>query len=331
MIIKNNELQKLKATKCNLYLLYGENRGFKNQFIYENLSLEFKKNIFKYNENEVFNDYKDFMTSILNKSFFEEKKLYIISNVTEKILVLIEDFISSNIEDITIIIVASILDKRSKLRNFFEKEKNTICIPFYSDQNRTLSFLASNFFKEKKISISQEVINFLVERCRGDRSNLNNEMNKIYNYAYEKSKVSFDEVYKITNLAENYSVNELIDNCLAKNKKRISAILNQNNFSDEDCILILRTMLNKSKRILKIKKEINDVRNIDSIISSFKPPIFWKDKEIVKTQIMNWDAIEIENLIYKINDIEFIVKKNTINTLNIVSDFILNTSSRPNN
>ena len=331
MIIKNNELQKLKATKCNLYLLYGENRGFKNQFIYENLSLEFKKNIFKYNENEVFNDYKDFMTSILNKSFFEEKKLYIISNVTEKILVLIEDFISSNIEDITIIIVASILDKRSKLRNFFEKEKNTICIPFYSDQNRTLSFLASNFFKEKKISISQEVINFLVERCRGDRSNLNNEMNKIYNYAYEKGKVSFDEVYKITNLAENYSVNELIDNCLAKNKKRISAILNQNNFSDEDCILILRTMLNKSKRILKIKKEINDVSNIDSIISSFKPPIFWKDKEIVKTQIMNWDAIEIENLIYKINDIEFIVKKNTINTLNIVSDFILNTSSRPNN
>ena len=331
MIIKNNELQKLKATKCNLYLLYGENRGFKNQFIYENLSSEFKKNIFKYNENEVFNDYKDFMTSILNKSFFEEKKLYIISNVSEKILVLIQDFISSNIEDITIIIVASILDKRSKLRNFFEKEKNTICIPFYSDQNRTLSFLASNFFKEKKISISQEVINFLVERCRGDRSNLNNEMNKIYNYAYEKGKVSFDEVYKITNLAENYSVNELIDNCLAKNKKRISAILNQNNFSDEDCILILRTMLNKSKRILKIKKEINDVRNIDSIISSFKPPIFWKDKEIVKTQIMNWDAIEIENLIYKINDIEFIVKKNTINTLNIVSDFILNTSSRPNN
>ena len=331
MIIKNNELQKLKAANCNLYLLYGENRGFKNQFIYENLSSEFKENIFKYNESEIFNDYNDFISSILNKSFFEEKKLYIISNVTEKILVLIEDFISSNIEDITIIIVASILDKRSKLRNFFEKEKNTICIPFYSDQNRTLSFLASNFFKEKKISISQEVINFLVERCRGDRSNLNNEMNKIYNYAYEKSKVSFDEVYKITNLAENYSVNELIDNCLAKNKKRISAILNQNNFSDEDCILILRTMLNKSKRILKIKKEINDVRNIDSIISSFKPPIFWKDKEIVKTQIMNWDAIEIENLIYKINDIEFIVKKNTINTLNIVSDFILNTSSKPNN
>ncbi len=330
MIIKNNELQKLKATKCNLYLLYGENRGFKSQFIYENLSLEFKENIFKYYESEVFNNYKDFISSILNKSFFEEKKLYIISNVSEKILKFVEDFTASNVEDITIVIVASILDKRSKLRNFFEKEKKAICIPFYSDQNRSLSLLASNFFKEKKISISQEVINFLVERCRGDRSNLSNEMTKIHNYAYEKGKVSFDEVFKITNLAENYSVNELIDNCLAKNKKRIIAILNQNNFSDEDCILILRTMLNKSKRILKIKKEIKDVNSIDSTISSFKPPIFWKDKEIVKTQIMNWGAIEIENLIYKINDIEFIVKKNAINALNIVSDFILNTSNEPN-
>ena len=331
MIIKNNELQKLKATKCNLYLLYGENRGFKNQFIYENLSSEFKENIFKYNESEILNDYNDFISNILNKSFFEEKKLLIISNVSEKILKLVEDFISSNIEDIKIIFVASILDKRSKLRNFFEKEKNTICIPFYSDQNRTLSFLASSFFKQKKISISQEVINFLVERCRGDRSNLNNEMNKIYHYAFEKGKVSFEEVFKITNLAENFSINELIDNCLAKNKRKISAILNQNNFSDDDCILILRTMLNKSKRILKIKKEMNNIKNVDTIIATYKPPIFWKDKEIVKTQIMNWDAIEIENLIYKINDVEFIVKSNTSNTLNIVSDFILNTSNKINN
>ena len=156
-------------------------------------------------------------------------------------------------------------------------------------------------------------------------------MNKIYHYAFEKGKVSFEEVFKITNLAENFSVNELIDNCLAKNKKRISAILNQNNFSDDDCILILRTMLNKSKRILKIKKEINNIKNVDTIISAYKPPIFWKDKEIVKTQIMNWDSVEIENLIYKINDIEFVVKNNTSNTLNIVSDFILNTSNKLNN
>ena len=331
MIIKNNELHKFKATKCNLYLLYGENRGFKNQFINDTLSIDFKDNIFKYEENEVLSDYNNFITSILNRSFFEDKKLYIISNASDKIIKLVEDFISSNIKDVKMVFIASILDKRSKLRNFFEKEKKTVCVPFYSDQNNTLSFLATNYFKEKKISISQEVINFLVERCRGDRSNLNNEMNKIYNFAYKNGKVSFEEVFKITNLAENYSVNELIDNCLAKNQKRISTIINQNNFSNDDCILILRTMLNKSKRILKIKKELKIDNNVDRAISTYKPTIFWKDKEIVKTQLMNWNAYDIENLIYKINDIEYLVKYNTMNTFNIVSDFIFDISNKTNN
>ena len=108
----------------------------------------------------------------------------------------------------------------------------------------------------------------------------------------------------------------------------MSFILNQNNFSNDDCILILRTMLNKSKRILKIKKELNGNNSIDSVISSFKPPIFWKDKQIVKAQLMNWRSEDIENLIYKINNIEFLVKKNTINSLNIVSDFILVEANR---
>ena len=103
--------------------------------------------------------------------------------------------------------------------------------------------------------------------------------------------------------------------------------MNQNNFSDEDCILILRTMLNKSKRILKIKEELNYNDNIEAIISSYKPTIFWKDKNIVKKQLMNWNYKNIEKLIYKINDIEITIKKNSINSLNIVSDFIINESN----
>jgi len=328
MIIKNNELEKLKSTKNKLFLLYGENKGFKNQFIEENLVSNFNENIFKYDESEIINNYDKFISDILNKSFFENKKLFIISNVSEKILKLIEEFISLNITDISIIIKTGILDKKSKLRNFFEKDKNTVCIPFYSDENKSLNNIANNFFLKKKISVSQEAINFLVERCSGDRDNLQNELTKIDNYASEKGKISLDEICKLTNLAENYSVNELIDNCLAKNKKKMSFILNQNNFSNDDCILILRTMLNKSKRILKIKKELNVNNSIDSVISSFKPPIFWKDKQIVKAQLMNWRSEDIENLIYKINNIEFLVKKNTINSLNIVSDFILVEANR---
>ena len=114
---------------------------------------------------------------------------------------------------------------------------------------------------------------------------------------------------KLTNLAENYSVFELSDNYLAKNSKKVSNILNENNYSSEDCILIIRTILSKSKRLLRIRNEIENNQNIDQVISSFKPPIFWKEKEIVKKQAQSWSTSEIKEIIFKINDLEALVKK----------------------
>ena len=133
-----------------------------------------------------------------------------------------------------------------------------------------------------------------------------------------------EDVQKLTNLAENYSVFELSDNYLAKNSKKISHILNENNYNSDDCILILRTILNKSKRLLKLKNELNKNKNIDLVLSSFRPPIFWKEKEIVKKQIQSRSNEEVKKIIYKINDLELIIKKNSTNSLNFVSDFILN-------
>ncbi len=113
---------------------------------------------------------------------------------------------------------------------------------------------------------------------------------------------------------------------MSKNIKKINKILNENNFSVDDCILIVRTLLIKSKRLLEIKKMNNSNLNIEQIISNYKPPIFWKDKEIVKNQASKWSQKEAEKLIYKIHDIELMVKKNYYNSLNIISDFILNTA-----
>ena len=129
---------------------------------------------------------------------------------------------------------------------------------------------------------------------------------------------------KLTNLAENYSVFELSDNYLAKNSKKVSNILNENNYSSEDCILIIRTILSKSKRLLRIRNEIENNQNIDQVISSFKPPIFWKEKEIVKKQAQSWSTSEIKEIIFKINDLEAFVKKNTVNSMLFVSNFISN-------
>jgi len=323
MIIKNNELLKLKATKNKLYLLYGENKGFKDQFIKENLAYNFNENIFKYEEKEILDDYNNFISSILNKSFFENKKLLIIFNVSDKILKLVEELISSNISDIEIVFNSGILDKKSKLRNFFEKEKKIICVPFYADSNQTLNSIALKFFKKKNIYISQQTINLLIERCRGNRENLNNELEKIENFSKSEKKINSEDVLKLTNLAENYNVTELTDNCLAKNIKKTTNILNENHYSTEDCILVTRTLLIKAKRLLKLQEEIDNNKSIEEVVANFKPPIFWKDKEIVKKQIANWPLKKIKNMIININNIELLIKKNYANSLNILSDFII--------
>ena len=113
--------------------------------------------------------------------------------------------------------------------------------------------------------------------------------------------------------------------------KIVVNILNENNYSLEDCIIIIRTFLMKAKRLLKLSQESKDKKNIDDIISSFKPPIFWKDKEIVKQQMKSWSYENVGNLIYKINEIEYLIKKNSSNSINILSNFIIEQTLRTNN
>ena len=331
MIIKNYELNKLRNSNIKLYLLYGENEGHKNEAINEYFILKFEKNIYRYEEDEILKNYDSFVSNLLNKSFFEEEKIIIISRGSDKILKLVEEVVNNKIEDIKLVINCGLLDKKSKIRTFFEKNKNTICIPFYADELKTLKYLANDFFKKKKISISQETVNYLIERSKGDRINLKNELIKIENFSNNKSKISTEELLKLTNLAENYSVSELIDNCLSKNSKKTVNILNENNYSTEDCILIIRTMLMRAKRLLKLQEKLEETKNIEETISAFKPSIFWKDKEIVKEQIKNWNIKDTKKLIYKINEIEILIKKNSSNSLHIISDFILNSSSKFNN
>ena len=330
MIVKSFELTKINLIKNHFFLLYGENEGHKKQIIEEKFKKLYSRGIFYYDENEILQNKEVFLNNILSKSFFEKDKLIIITRVTDKIKNIIEDILEKKIEDLVIVLNAGILEKKSKLRTLFEKEKEIICIPFYDDNNQTLSTLVNKFFKDNKLPISQQSINLIVQRCRGDRLNLNNELEKIKSFSTNKKRITTEELLKLTNLAENYSVSELIDSCLAKNKKKIAHILNENNYSLEDCILIIRTFLIKSKRLLKLRKEIKNNKNIDEVISSFKPPIFWKDKEVVKQQIKNRSYSNIESLIYKINEIELLIKKRSINSINIISNFIIEQSTQNN-
>jgi len=331
MIIKSFELNKINVKSSNFYLFYGENEGYKNEAIEKIFNINISKNIYRYEEKEILDNFESFFESIQSKSFFEKEKLIIISRVSDKIKNIIEEIIEKNIEDIKIILNSGILEKKSKLRSLFEKNKNIICVPFYADSNQTLSKIINNFFREKKIIVSQEKINLLIDRCRGNRQNLRNELDKIDSFVKNKKNINIDQIMKLTNLAENYNVSELIDSYLAANFKKTINILNENNFSIEDCMLITRTLLVKSKRLYKLLLEINNNKSIEEAISSFNPPIFWKDKEIVKQQINNWSLSRTENLIYKTNELELLIKKNSYNSINILSDFIINQPNRISN
>jgi len=322
MIIKSFEIKDKKNS--NYFLFYGENQGYKTQVIKDEFESKNKESIYRYEENEILNNKEIFFSNLFTKSFFENEKLIIINRATDKIRELIEEIIEKNIDGIIVILNSNSLEKKSKLRSLFEKSKIAICVPFYEDNNQTLSAITTQFFRNNKILISQQIINLIVSRCRGDRQNLNNELEKIKNYSQNRNKVEIQDIMKLTNLAENFSVSELVDSCLSKNKRKTINVLNENNYSPDDCVLIIRTFLIKTKRLVRLCKEQVRIKNLDETIITFKPPIFWKDKETIKQQIKSWSYSQAKALTYEINEIELLIKKYPHNSFNILSNFIIN-------
>ena len=331
MILKSFELNKLKLEDYNFYLFYGDNEGLKEDTIKNFFLKKYQNKIHRYEEKEILDNIDDFYNNVFTKSFFDNEKLIIINRVTDKIREIIEELIEKKTEDIQFILNSKNLEKKSTLRKLFEKQKSIVCIPFYEDNNQTLNSIINLFFRNKKIPISQQLINVLVERSRGDRKNLNNELEKIENFSLNKKNLSIQEIIKLTNLADNYSASELVDHSLAKNTRKTVTILGENNYSDEDNIIIIRTLLAKLKRLVKIYELVDEKNNIEQAISACKPPIFWKDKPLVIQQIRSWKKDGLEQLIYKTNEIELLVKKNSALAKNILADFIINNSKKTNN
>ena len=323
MILKSFNLNTSKILSFKVVLLYGNNLGLKQETIQNHFIQDFEGQITKIDESQILENLNDFIESIMNQSLFEEKKLIIISGVTNKIHKFLDEYLEKNIEDTKILLNSENLDKKSKLRLRFEKEKNLACVPFYEDSVQSLSSFANNFLSKKNIKISREIINLVVERARGDRANLKNELEKIEVLSITRKNISTEDVLKLTNLAENYDIFELVNNYLSKNKKKVSKIINENNFINEDCVIIIRTLLSRSKRLLELKKKEKINSNKEQVIMSFKPPIFWKEKDIVKIQMSEWSEEEIKNKIYELTDLEILVKSNT-SGINLVSDFVNN-------
>lgn len=330
MIIKNFELDKIDIKNFNLFLFYGDNQGFKDEIV-EKICQQ--KNLKKtlYFEKEVLSNTENFLNSISTKSFFENEKIIVIKNATDKLKEMINDIYELQNPDITVILISDLLDKKSKLRNFFEKTNNVICIPFYPDEHKDLNMIANNFFKKKDIKISQQTINLIIDRANQSRQHLNNELQKIENFALNKKEIKDVDIIKLTNLGKNYEISELVETCLAKNQNKLLKIMNENHFSNEDVILILRIFLIKTKRLLNLALNSKPNKNFDEAISKFRPPIFWKEKPYVKQQLINWSESKLKKLINDINEIELLSKKNSQISQSLLLNFIFESSKTFNN
>lgn len=325
MILKSNEKTKIQKTTNNIFLFYGQNRALKNELI-KCLTKKDQAKII-YEEIDILNKPELFYDEIFSKSFFETSKLIIINRSSDKIHNIIEDLLEKNVSDVIIILDAGLLEKKSKLRKLFEKDKSLICIPFYEDNKATLLGIANNFFSKKNIKISYQNINLLVDKSKGDRKNLENELEKIEIFLTYKKTINTEDLNKLINLRNPHGFDEIADQLLAKNKLQLFKILNENILSDEDNISIIRTLLYKTKRLKTILENLRFNKNIDEIVSSYKPPIFWKDKDIIKQQIKKNSLDQVKILVKKINNLELLFKKNSMLPGKLLSNFILEQSN----
>ena len=316
MIIKSYEIK--KNTKnflgCNFYLLYGENIGLKNDikdFIKTTINQKDDKleSISLY-ENDIINNEENFYNTICSGSLFSNKKIVTVFEATDKIVKRVNDVFDKKLENVFLIIFSGILEKKSKLRNFFETSKETFCIPCYLDSEKDLEIIAQSELRKNNIFLSRESLNLLIEKANADRNNLRNEIEKIKSYSMNKKNLDLDEIKSLINFSGDYKSDILINECLSGNILQYKKIISEFYVNTVNLILLLRILSNKVQRLLKIKEQENNSNNIDAIIAVSKPPIFWKEKPIVKKQLSVWTLDELKKVITGINRIELLCKKN---------------------
>ena len=337
MIIKSYEIKKNKSSilKNNLFLLYGENLGLKkdiknfiaNELKQKNNDLE----ILSLYESEIINSRDNFFNSVYSGSLFSKKKIITINETTDKIIDIIKYVSEKFSEDIYLIFISGILDKKSKIRTLFEKEIKLTCIACYLDNEKDLATIAQLELKKNNITLSRESINLLIEKSNADRNNLRNEIEKIIAYSHNKEKIEVDEIKTLINFSGDYKSDIFVNECLCGNISQYKKIISEFYVNAINQILLLRILSNKIHRLLKIKEETDKSYNLDALLNTCKPPIFWKEKPIIKKQLAIWKLKDLKEIIGDINKTEILCKKNPNISASIFLNFFMEICKKANN
>ena len=337
MILKSYELQKKPSDllEYNLFLLYGENDGLKKD-IKELIKIKKKQQdtnieLLSLYENDIINNEENFYNSIYSGSLFSNKRIIIINNGTDKILKQVKDIVDRYPNNVFLIIFSDILEKKSKLRNFFETSIKTLCIPCYLDSDKDLEIIVRTELKKSNIILQKDAINLLIERSNGDRNNLKNEIEKVKSFALNKKNLEIDEIKSIINFSGEYKADNLINECLCGNIPQYKKILSELYINTLNQIFLLRVLNNKIQRLLSMKELENSYNNLDSLLSTSKPPIFWKEKPMVKKQLTIWNLNDLKTIMHEINNIEILCKKNPQISKIIFFDFFSKLCKKANN
>ena len=337
MIAKSYEIEKnpTKFSNFNLFLLYGENYGLK-QDIKKSIKSEVTKKdsdseFLNLYENDVINNPENFYNSIFSGSLFSSKKIITINNGTDKTLKQLEPIADKYSKNIFLIIISDQLEKKSKLRNFFENNNQALCVPCYLDNERDLENIAKTILKKHNITLSRESINLLIEKSNNDRNNLKNEIEKIKSYSTNKKSLEHNEIASIINFSGEYKSDSLINECLCGNISQYKKILSELYDNTVNQILIYRILSNKVQRLIIIKENEKENKNLDNLINFSKPPIFWKEKPLVKKQLTLWNLNDLKKIIYEMNEAELLCKKNPKISKTIFFNFFTKICSKANN
>ncbi len=327
MILKSFEVEKNIEIllRYRIILIYGENIGLKESFKGKIISLFKDAEIVNLYNEDISKNKDIIIDEAKNISLFTKDKVIIFNQASDKVLSDIQ-YILDNEKQTKIILFADILEKKSKLRSFFEKEKTIALIPCYNDNEITLRRLVQSELKDYK-KLSSDVVTMVINYSNLDRKNIISNLEKIKIY-FEKKILSQDELETLLNTDRNELFENITDAALSGDKSRLNGLFDNFVFNKEETFMYLNAI---NQRLIKIK-EIQDQnaihKDLEIALNKMRPPIFWKDKPTYLKLLKKWDKKRVLEAIIYLGKIEKEIKNNSsIDQLAIVRNSITNICS----
>lgn len=295
----------LKILKNNKVLFYGENLGLKEDFKKEIIKKNKENLIITFLQEEIINSEEKFITEVNNTSLFENKKIFFIHNANDKILKIIDELEKNNHNNYYLF--SDNLDKKSKLRNYFENGKKTDIVPCYKDNDINLKKLISKNLQGFS-GISPEIINLLIDFSNNDRTKLKNEFEKIKNFFTNKI-INIDGLIKLLNIRENDDFNEIKDAALSGNRLETNKLLNFTIIEKDKSPFYLSIINNRLSKLKELT--LYNSKNVEKAVNQLRPPVFWKDKPKLVMQKRLWNLNKLNIALGLTYDVEIKFKTNS--------------------